>query len=94
MTYGGGGYWINPGKGNQNWGYVGWLLQRDLTKALTLGGEIFHRTPDTIGGESGTGLTGGGQVNFGEHYHLLFSMGKDFSGPDRLTRYVAFQWTF
>jgi len=93
-TYGGGGYWINPGEGNQNWGYVGWLLQRDLTKALTLGGEIFHRTPNTIGGESGTGFTGGGQVNFGEHYHLLFSMGRDCSGPDRLTRYLAFQWTF
>ena len=25
-TYGGGGYWINPGAGNRNWGLVGWLV--------------------------------------------------------------------
>ncbi len=93
-TYGGGGYWINPGAGNKDWGYVGWLLQRDLSKVLTLGGEVFHRTPDTADGESGTGFTAGGQVNFGEHCHVLFSAGTDFSGPDRLTRYLAFQWTF
>lgn len=92
-TYGGGGYWINPGAGKENWVYTGWLLQRDLSKKLTLGAEVFHRTPDTVGGEAGTGFTGGGQVNFTEHYHVLFSAGKDFKGPNRLTGYVALQWT-
>ncbi len=27
-TYGGGGYWINPGAGNRNWWFVGWLAGR------------------------------------------------------------------
>lgn len=92
-TYGGGGYWINPGEGRKNWVYTGWLLQRDLSKSLTLGAELFHRTPDTVGGESGTGFTGGGQINFTEHYHFLFSAGKDLSGPNKLTAYFALQWT-
>ena len=26
-TYGGGGYWINPGAGNENYWYAGWVLQ-------------------------------------------------------------------
>ena len=29
-TYGGGGYWINPGDGNKNWIYAGWEIQSHL----------------------------------------------------------------
>ena len=93
-TYGGGGHWINPGEGHRNGSFLGWLLQRDLSKVLTLGAEVFHRDIETIDGPTGTGFTGGGQINFNEHYHLLFSAGADFSGPDHLTHYLAFQWTF
>ncbi len=39
-TYGGGGYWINPGTGNQNWVYLGWEAQRDLSPVVTLGGNF------------------------------------------------------
>ena len=92
-SYGGGGYWINPGVGNKNWGFVGWHLERDLSKYLTLGGEIFHRTADTVGVDGGTGFTGGGQINFNEHYHFLFSAGTDITGPEHLTQYLAIQWT-
>lgn len=92
-TYGGGGYWLNPGPGNRNWTFLGWLLQRDLGSGLTLGAELFHRTPDTAGGRPGTGFNAGGQVNFTEHEHLLFSAGRDLSGPVRLTAYLAFQLT-
>jgi hypothetical protein len=93
-TYGGGGYWINPGVEHRNGSFFGWLLQRDLSKVLTLGAELFHRDIETVDGPTGTGFTAGGQINFGDQYHLLFSAGKDFSGPEQLTRYVAFQWTF
>ena len=43
-TYGGAGYWINPGPGNRNFWYAGWVLQYQLTEALALGGEIYHQT--------------------------------------------------
>ena len=93
-TYGGGGYWINPGANHRNGSFFSWLLQRDLSKVLTLGAELFHRDIETVDGPTGNGFAAGGQINFGDHYHFLFSAGKDFSGPDRLTRYLAFQWTF
>jgi hypothetical protein len=92
-TYGGAGWWLNPGPGRKDWLYSGWLLQRDLSAKLTLGGELFHRTPDAAGGKSSTGFTAGGQVNFTPDRHLLFSAGRDISGPGLFTAYLAFQLT-
>ena len=92
-SYGGGGYWINPGTDNKNWIYAGWLLQRDLSKYLTMGTEFFYRTPDKVDGQYSTGFTAGGQVNFIGHTHFLFSCGKNLSGQDLSTFYLAFQWT-
>ncbi len=43
-TYDGGSYWINPGAGNRNYWFAGWVLQYQVTGALSLGGEIFHQT--------------------------------------------------
>jgi hypothetical protein len=93
-SYGGGGYWINAGAIHRNGSFIGWLVQRDLSKVFTLGAEVFHRDIETVEGPTGTGFTAGGQVNFGDHTHLLFAAGRDFSGSETLTRYVAFQWTF
>ena len=93
-TYGGAGWWLNPGTGNRNWTFAGWLVQRDLGRALTLGTEVFRRTPDTDGGRPATGFNAGGQVNFNIRDHLLFSAGRDLSGPVRLSSYLAYQLTF
>ena len=93
-TYGGGGYWINPGENNENWVYLGWALQKDLSPQWTLGAELFHRTPETVDGEAGTGFTAGGIYNLSDHYHLMLAMGRDFSGPNHFTQYLALQWTF
>ena len=96
-TYGGGGYWINPGVGNQNYWFVGWLLQRQVTDNLALGGELFHQTADTIGGKDSSGFNLGGVYDFTEHYHLLFSAGRglqDAAAANEFSYYFGFQWTF
>jgi hypothetical protein len=93
-TYGGGGYWINPGTGNKDFGFFGWEVQRDLSKFLTLGAEVFHQTPDKVGGDSSTGFNVGGILNFGDLHHLLFSAGTDFSGPNDASFYFGYQLTF
>jgi hypothetical protein len=92
-SYGGGGAWINPGEGNRNWTFLGWELQRDISKSLMVGGEMFHRTPDAVNASSSNGFNVGGEFNFDEKHHLLFSAGRDFNGPIRFTGYLAFQWT-
>jgi hypothetical protein len=96
-TYGGGGYWINPGPGNKDFWFVGWLLQRRITDKLTLGGEVFHQTADTADGEDSSGFNLGGFYDFTETYHLLFSAGQGIEnapGTNEFSYYLAFQWTF
>jgi len=93
-TYGGGGYWINPGSDNKNYWFMGWELQRDITRYLTLGAEVFHQTPIEEGGESDTGFNAGAIINFSDLQHLLLSAGRDFSGPNNVSFYVGYQLTF
>ena len=93
-TYGSGGYWINPGNANKNYWFFGWEVQRDLSKYFTFGAEVFHQTPSEVGGDSSTGFNVGGIINFTDQHHLLISAGRDFSGPNHFTCYVAYQLTF
>jgi len=89
-TYGGGGYWINPGTGNKNWTFLGWELQKDLSKQLMLGAEIFHRTANTVDLSNAVGFNVGGQFNIDDGHHILLSAGRDTSGPNHFTGYLAF----
>ena len=101
-TYGGGGYWINPGPGNRNYWFAGWLLQRQVTKRLALGAEVFHQTSSMAGRPASSGFNVGGQYDFSDHDHLLFSAGRGGlayavdAGAVKYptTYYLAFQYTF
>lgn len=100
-TYGGGGYWINPGAGNRNYWFFGWLMQRQVTDTLALGVEIFHTTSNMIGRTGASGFNVGGVYDFTDHYHLLLSVGRggiaDAVDGQAVgyptTYYVALQWT-
>jgi Putative MetA-pathway of phenol degradation len=93
-TYGGGGYWINPGDNNKNYWFVGWELQREITKHLMLGAEIFHQTAKEWGIDSDTGFNIGAIININENHHILMSAGRDIDGPNRFSSYLAYQYTF
>jgi len=69
-------------------------LQRDLSKTLTLGAEIFGNTPPSQDEAGGYGFNAGMIVNLSEEYHVLLSSGRDIHGPNTLAAYGAFQWTF
>jgi hypothetical protein len=92
-TYGGYGWWRNPGDGNRDWNYAGWLLQRDFGDKLTFGVEAYHNTAMMIGGQAATGFNAGGQVNLSEKHHLLFSLGRNVSGERQSIFYVGYQLT-
>jgi len=101
-TYGGGGYWINPGPGNRDYWFAGWLLQRQVTDKLALGAEVFRTTSSMVGRAGVTGFNLGGQYDLDAHHHLLFSAGRGglayavdaavVNNP--VTYYLAYQWTF
>jgi len=101
-TYGGGGYWINPGPGARNYWFAGWLVQRQMTDKLAFGAEIFHQTSSMVGRGGASGFSVGGQYDVTDHYHLLFSVGRGglayavdaAAVRDPVTYYLAFQKTF
>lgn len=93
-THGGGGYWINPGAGNENWWYEGWLLQRQMTKNLTVGAEIYHDGIQGVGIGADTRFNIGSIYDFTENHHLMFSAGHTIQGPIAFQAYIAFQFTF
>ena len=92
-TYGGGGFWLNPGAGMRHYGYIGWLLQRRLSPLATLGAEIFYTTPDQVGGNADLRFNLGLVLDITEHHHLLFSAGRGIVGDSLFLGYAAYQLT-
>ena len=93
-VYGGGGYGINSGAGNENWGFVGAVVQRQVTKNFLLGAEVYHRTNMTTGGPDDTAFNVGTVIDFTDNHHLLLSAGRSIDGPTTFQLYVAYQFTF
>jgi hypothetical protein len=93
-VYGGGGYEINPGAGNRNWGLGGAVLQRQITDNVALGAEVYHRTAMEAGGRGDTAFNIGTVIDFTEHQHLLFSAGRSIDGPTDFQAYLAWLFTF
>ena len=56
-----------------NFSAIGWLIQRDITKAITLGAEIFYFGKDTAVGRDRVGYNVGGIFNVSEENTTFFS---------------------
>lgn len=92
-TYGGGGYWINPGTGNKNYEFVGWQAQYQFIKSMNVGGELYYIAPSEVGGNSDFRFRIGTIVDFNDHNHLLFSIGRSIIGNTSLLWYLGYQFT-
>jgi hypothetical protein len=92
--YGGGGYGINPGTGNENWGFSGIVVQRKITENMILGAEVYHHTTMETGGDGDTAFNLGTVIDITEHQHLLFSAGRSIDGPAEFQAYLGYQLTF
>jgi hypothetical protein len=88
-TYGGGGLAFAP-DGRE--AIFGWLLQRDLGAAITVGTEVFVDVP-LDGRGVGLRLNLGAIVNLSDRHHLLVSAGPSFGGEDSLQAYLAYLLT-
>lgn len=93
LSYGGGGYWWNPGEGNQNHWFFGWLVQRRLASLVSAGAELVWAGADRVGGSADLRANLGAVFDFGEHHHLLLSAGRSLAGDTRFQGYLAYQAT-
>ena len=73
--FGGGGYQLNPGRGNRNFWQAGIAVTQDLGDKFSLGAEIIRQGPDETGGTAQTRAGLGSIVKLSDHYALLFSAG-------------------
>ena len=92
-TYGGAGYWINPGSNNRNWLFAGWELQYDISKVVTLGGELYFQSANAVGSKSSLAFNFGGIINASEKTHFIFSVGHSIINDNFFTAYAGIQWT-
>jgi hypothetical protein len=95
--YGGGGYWINPGAGNRNYGFAGIALWRKVTGALSVGVELFHQTPSALDVRDSTGFNVGLTYDLSDNWHVLSSVGSGLENrgtTNQFSYYMALQLTF
>lgn len=92
-TYGGFGYWINPGKDNLNWFIAGWQVQYEFSDFLTQGIEVFYHTKQTNDDLSQLSINYGGFLNLNENIHLLFSLGHSVTGNSCYLAYLGLMVT-
>ncbi len=98
-TYGGGGETLVRGvPGYRSYPFAGWLVQRDLTKRLTLGTEIFYHGPQglaTAQTRPATLLDVGGYYKIhSESFQLLFCYGHTAIGQRENYAYLGLYWTW
>jgi hypothetical protein len=91
--YGGGGYWINPGPGNKNYGFIGWQTQYQFVKSVSVGGEVYYVTASEVGTNNDLRFRLGSIIDLTDHHHLLFSIGRSITGNTDLMWYVGYQLT-
>jgi hypothetical protein len=92
-TYGGGGPWFDTSGHHDHWWYFGWQAQRHVSKALTVGAELFHLTPGGAVSRSDTRYNLGGVIDLNDTHHLLLSFGRSIVGFVRFQGYIAWQVT-
>jgi hypothetical protein len=93
-TYGGGGSVVNNALGMKNYPFAGWLIQRTLTKKLTLGVEAFGHGAPTSDSRSSTLLDVGGYYNFTPGFALQFAAGHTVAGQSETYAYLSLYWTW
>lgn len=74
---------------------MGWEVQRDFGKTLTLGGEFFYHDASTTVQSNGAGFNVGSEIHFDDVNHIVFSLRRDLIETTyAFTGYAAYEWTF
>lgn len=97
-TYGGAGYEIVHQAGFHSFPFAGWLLQRDVGKKWTLGGEVWYHGPEgpiTPERRYSTMIDLGGYYYFSKPAsQLLFVLGHTAFGQPETYAYLGLYWTW
>src|SRR6185437_2882786 len=96
-TYGGGGEVLVNAPGYNNFTFAGCLLQRNITKKLILGGEIYahgSQGPAVGSTRSSTMADFGGYYTIHDGFQFLFAAGHSIAGEPETYTYFGLYWTW
>lgn len=96
-SYGGGGEAVVPQTGYKNYPFAGWLVQRQMTKKLMLGVEVFGHGAlgEAAGSRKYAAMADfGGTYEFKPGFDLLFTGGRTVAGQPETYSYLALYWTW
>jgi hypothetical protein len=91
-AFGGGGVYLNDGPGQRVYTFAGAALERTLSSRVTLGGELYHESPATLGSAETTAANLGAIVAVGAYHAILFSAGRAFDPTKTLTAYASYEF--
>ncbi|MDD5628127.1 MAG: hypothetical protein PHU21_03615 [Elusimicrobia bacterium] len=94
QSYGGGGWWFNPGAGNRGYLQAGWQAQYNIDERWSPGAELFYLSPQSDGGSARVSCNAGLVVNLTDRHHIMMTIGRDLHGPTLTQSYLAYQLTF
>lgn len=96
-TFGGGGCALSDAADSKDFCLVAWAVTYRVHDDLELGAEIYHQTPDAVGGLHTTGLGFGARYDKSETLHFVGSIGPGIQNADetnQLSAYAAVLFTF
>jgi hypothetical protein len=93
-SYGGAGWTLNRAPGQRDYWYGGWQLQRQLSDAWNLGGEIYSQGATGVGAAGWTALNLGGAYKLDPHASIIFSFGQSFAGASQALGYLGVDFTW
>jgi hypothetical protein len=90
-VYGNVGFWWQTAAASRNYFYSGIALEREVSKRLTLGAELFGSSPKEQASRSEIAFNLGGAWKISDHFNLLFSGGRDLAGEVSAMGYIGVQ---
>jgi hypothetical protein len=93
-TYGGVGYEVNRAPGMEDSFFAGWLVQRQITKRLILGTEVYHQNAQAVGARHTTFTNVGGYYTLRGELSLLVMVGHTVSGERHSVGYLGLYYTW
>jgi hypothetical protein len=93
-SYGGGGWTLNRAPGQRDYFYGGWQVQKQLSDAWNLGGEVYSQGASSAGAAGWTALNLGGGYKLNPHASIIFSFGHSFAGASQALGYLGVDFTW
>lgn len=90
--YGGGGYALNSAQGQRNYWFGGLVVEKEISKKLTLGVELYSEGPVSVTIDTSTTLTLGAIYSIKDNFSFLCSLGHNIYGAQQWVGFIGLYW--